>query len=70
MIRISKRYPLPTRHKTTKYPWTLMKVGDSFFVKGRFRDNLNSSRDWAQKHTGFTFVMRQTTQGVRIWRSK
>lgn len=57
-----------------KYPWPLMKVGDSFFVPDADPDlatrrAMNSGRSFARAHPGKRrFTSRITPKGVRIWR--
>jgi hypothetical protein len=57
-----------------RYPWKELKINDSFFVPCAeidlvgTRNALSSCRSWAQKKTGYKFVLRTMNQGIRVWR--
>lgn len=74
---IDKDVPAPTRRRhgpQYKYPFKLMKVGDSFYVAGRatsiisVRSALN--RFIKVKSPTWEFRTQQDANGVRIWRIK
>lgn len=68
--------PMPgSRSGLRKYPFELMKIGDSFFVPTLKSFNstqaslLRSAADFAKNHKpNARFVTRRTASGVRIWR--
>lgn len=82
-IVIDRDIPVPGRRNTTgsrsKFPWTKMNVGDSFFVAGYSREG------GPRKHTkmgttmGYKLVpnsswivrdaREKNTKGVRVWRT-
>lgn len=82
-IVIDRNIPVPSRRNTTgmrsKFPWTKMKVGDSFFVEGYSRNG--SSRNSTKMGTtmGYKLVPNSSwvvrdvrengAKGVRVWRT-
>jgi hypothetical protein len=73
MICIDTKIPMPMPHSTkAKYPWRILKVGESFLVPGtdriRLLNGLTSCRAHAQMKTGFRFALRCNSYGVRVWR--
>lgn len=81
-IRISEKYPVPRARSTNrcKYPWTTMKVGQSFYVGiSRFPhlDLETMHHHWfsrisnANKRFKRTFTHRkEKSRGIRVWRVK
>jgi len=88
MIEIDSGIPLPVRIRNGgrgghhKYPWYVMKRGDSFFMPASHArviytrsSILNSAKSYAKRNKlAMTFTTRATLegkrQGVRIWRVK
>ena len=67
MYKIEKNIDIPP-HKNTRYPFGVMKVGDSFFVEGGKSNALScAARLHARRHGG-KFTVRQVDGGVRVWR--
>lgn len=68
-INIERGAPLPkpARVGCEKYPWTRMKVGDSFFTTTR-RGSMSGAIYLAQLKTGFKFSGRSEPGGTRVWR--
>ena len=71
-FKIEKNVPLP--RSRSKYPWTEMEVGDSFFVPGRDGDAVigcfgKQAKDWGWKFSART-RHEQGIFGVRVWRIK
>ena len=67
-MRIAKGVKIP-RAKGPKYPWSRLKVGDSFFVSNppkQFPDQVYRN---ARKR-GRTFIYRNVRGGIRVWRTK
>jgi hypothetical protein len=52
-----------------KYPFDELQPGQSFFVSGKKRKDLAGSAALAQCRTGFKFVIIDSLDGVRVWRS-
>lgn len=57
-----------------RYPWKLMNVGQSFFVRSaeaelkRAWNRMSSNRAQAQRATGYRFAIRRAPGGLRVWR--
>jgi hypothetical protein len=68
MIKIDKNVPVPNNRN--KYPWSDLKVGDSFYVDrdiSWFRTQVSRANATRKpKH----FVIRKEGDGCRIWRDK
>jgi hypothetical protein len=62
-IGIEKGVPVPHGHRTTKYPWPEMEIGDSFFAPTKSPNPTN-----AQKRYGYKFTCRTVDGGYRVWR--
>jgi hypothetical protein len=63
----------PPKSGSTKYPFPIMQVGDSFFVPNVRRENFCSCIANARfKNPGTNFTTRRVTEngvkGVRVWR--
>tara|TARA_R110000868_G_scaffold375776_1_gene640444 strand:+ start:208 stop:480 length:273 start_codon:yes stop_codon:yes gene_type:complete len=64
--------------RKTKYPWSEMKVGQSFYVilnrktMVQLQNNLSGcARSWAKRNgLDWDFATQQVEGGVRIWRIK
>jgi hypothetical protein len=71
MYRISTSYPLPMNGTQggRGYPWTVLKVGESFLIKEPPK-RIDNQCHLAGKRHGKRFVYRKTLQGVRVWRAK
>jgi hypothetical protein len=68
MVTIDKDVPLPpVTH--SKYPWASLNVGDSFLTHFKSTNSAAACKSDAQKRTGFTFIVRLTSEGVRVWRT-
>jgi len=80
MYKIEKSVPIPelALGGVAKYPFTEMKVGDSFFVpiiEGRPLKNVavavsSASFKPSIKKLGYKYTVRQLKTGVRCWRVK
>lgn len=81
-IKIENNVPVPSpKLSKAKYPWTELAVGQSFFVRCgggdliKLRNSMTSSRNWAQRKTGWVFALRQVRMdskvgsGIRAWRT-
>lgn len=73
-IERGKPIPKPFRgHNVEKYPWSSLKVGESFFVEGnpkKTQKRLSAGAVQASECGKGTFCTRQTDDGVRVWRIK
>lgn len=76
IIEINKNVPIPNftpEAKNRIYPFNTMKVGDSFFVKGKKRATIRAAaysyKNYNQK-TDFNFIIRDEKGGLRVWRTK
>ena len=69
MMKIDKHVPMPrdTRGTKPKYPWRLMKIGDSFFTPIK-PVNLTNQKYMAQLRTGYKFSWQAVKGGTRVWR--
>lgn len=72
MIRIQSNIPAPPAKRggrKPKYPWASMRVGDSFFVQGKSRDQIATTAYSAGTRYGYKFTVAEVQNGVRIWRT-
>lgn len=79
---VQSHVPLPQdRNRSSRYPFPLMKIGDSFFVEtgkmekkkieGRATAVRASSHNWAQKNAPERkFITRIEATGFRVWRAE
>jgi hypothetical protein len=81
-LRRSKLLPEPDPPQEIgrkKYPFEALSIGDNFLVsckpeaRVKILNSLTSCRNWQQRKTaragrGKRFALRQTTDGVRVWR--
>ena len=81
MITIDKAVPIPETKKTGKrrslYPFENMEVNDSFLVPNPLklttlilRNRVNSAAAYHSKIDGMKFTVRDTVEGIRVWRTK
>jgi len=74
MIKVDKNKQIP-KNPMKKYPWDLLKVGDSFFHECSIQQLTSAATRWRkyqqvnQKHTART-VTENGKKGARIWRTK
>ena len=70
MFDIQANVPVPKRTnvKSSKYPWTLMDVDESFEVPDGKIKSLRTTAYAAGKRLGMKFIAREMEGGVRIWR--
>ena len=62
--------PPPASRRRCKYPFAVMKVGDSFFVPGGKRSTIRSAVHTRRKaHPNERWVVRTKDNGVRVWRA-
>lgn len=80
---IDRNIPIPARRNTTgqrsQFPWTRLKVGDSFFAPGYARAHATSKRPKMGTTMGYklvpnsSWVVRDALEngkiGVRVWRT-
>lgn len=72
-MKVERNVKIPTRKRASKYPWSDLKVGDSFFVHGAEKmyamyaavANYNKKLKKPIKIT-----LRKEGDGVRVWRIK
>lgn len=78
---IDKNIPLspkrPPIHRTSKYPWDEMEVGDSFLVRFGDKKTKRSVQStvvgavvYRQKHSEHRYTTRALDEGIRVWRIK
>lgn len=76
LLEIEKGIEVPSGRCETKYPFSRMEVGDSFFVpcaqavKRKLQSNLGAYglRCASNQKSGQKFVTRQVEGGIRVWR--
>ena len=71
MIEIEKNIPISKTTSGTgssRYPWNLMDIGDSFFVKDVKRSSISAQASTAGTIAGKKFITRSVEGGTRIWR--
>jgi hypothetical protein len=72
---LQKGVPIPPAQpkRTSKYPFTSMKVNDSFFTTGAMAASVQHLARRSTKHLGWNFTSRAVTEngqrGVRCWRT-
>lgn len=70
MIAIDKDIPLPqARSRNAKYPLANMQVGDSFLLP-EGKSNARVAVYGRAKKLGVKVTVRQTTDGLRVWRTQ
>jgi len=80
-IKIDKNVPMPVMQgRESKYPFSEMEVGDSFFVAGMTSNQMNNASSHYRKKHGWSFICRNVefydegpginVKGARIWRVK
>lgn len=71
MFKIDKGIPIPSR---MKYPFHMMRVGDSFHVKFRTPNMrmvskiTSAASSYGRKH-GHKYVSKADKDGLRVWRA-
>lgn len=73
MATIEKGIPIPmSRSRSRVYPFGEMEVGDSFLIKYGDKDvrTMYSSASYYGKRNSKKFTIRQTPEGIRVWRTK
>jgi hypothetical protein len=77
-FKLEDDVPMPEDASNSKYPFTTMNVGQSFFAEGTTPTRLNNATSAARKK-GRKFLMRQTEEanaegkmvkGTRTWRKE
>lgn len=54
--------------RPAKYPWRMMQIGDSFFVKNLDKRSISSMASLHGRMLGMKFSCRQEGDGMRVWR--
>ena len=71
MYKIEKNIPIGVVNQT-KYPFSKMEVGDSFFVKGdkkKITAVTVAATTYKKNTEGTNFISRRNESGVRVWRT-
>lgn len=71
MINIEENIPIPSQEYLGRgeiYPWSRMKIGDSFLVPVKKEHLVRCAAYNICKRTGKKFTIRKTIDGVRVWR--
>lgn len=74
MIKIDKGIPVPKLggSRPSKYPFSQMAVGDSFFCSGSSQSNLSTRARQVGRGMGGKFSVRKAVEngvaGFRVWR--
>ena len=63
--------PIPPVASNRKYPFGLLKVGQSFYVEGHTTTGnvCSATYRYKQMHPGTDFTARIVSGGVRVWRT-
>lgn len=74
-IQTRKDLPVPPRGSTGKYPWRVMKPGESFLIEAETPTRVKAAHAQvaaAARRTGRRFTARHVKPdgGVRVWRTK
>lgn len=73
MIAVEKKKSIPAPPKRGRkpiYPWTTMQKGDSFlFPRKVGMANARASAWLASSRSSAKFIVRETEEGVRCWRT-
>lgn len=68
MIDVEKDVPMPESRVRQSYPYELMRVGESFWVRGvKLQSMYNTNFRWGRKLSR-RFVARVEGDGIRVWR--
>ena len=68
---VDKKIPLPPASYRGKYPFEIMKIGESFFIAEgdpRTMRVRSAASVFTRRHRDYIFVVRAVEGGVRIWR--
>lgn len=70
-IKVEKGIPIPPKgnNKASKYPYALLEVGDSFFVKDKNATKFSASAYIQARKLGIKITVRNDKGGVRVWRT-
>lgn len=63
-----KKKPVIKLPKSRKYPFSTMKVGDSFFLEGKLGTIAPSASQYNKSLAPKKFCCRTVEGGVRVWR--
>lgn len=73
MYKIEKNIPVAKLQPSgSKYPFTKMEVGDSFFVKGDLKKRQAVAvavYNYKLSNKGIGFCTRTNDEGIRVWRT-
>lgn len=64
---VERGVPVPKTRTLRRYPFSLLDVGDSFFVPGGNVLHMRSCAGWHQRK-GKRFTVRAADGGARVWR--
>ncbi len=76
MFKIEKNIPMLKCEGSYKYPFPIMKVGDSFFVPlngstlSIVGNNVRTAARYYHTKNDSKFTVRKADDGVRVWRIK
>lgn len=73
MVKIEKGIPIPPRvcgRRSTRYPWTEMRVGDSFMIRNKKPATVHAQVNQARKTYDAQYTVRAVAGGFRVWRVK
>jgi hypothetical protein len=66
---IEKGIPLPAITHPSRWPFSRMEIGDSFFIPSSSCKSLSSSAHEAAKRLNRKFTRRKVAGGIRVWRT-
>jgi hypothetical protein len=69
-IQIEDGVAIPKDRRKEKYPWTTLKIGQSFLFPAELQQNspYQSAKSASLRHAPKTFIARKTPGGTRCWR--
>jgi hypothetical protein len=71
MVDIVDTVPLPEKRvRASRYPWSSMSVGQSFFIEGAMAQSVReTAAQYKRRHPGWDYTTRREGAGLRVWRT-
>ena len=69
VVQVESGLPVPPRRwRRTRWPWSVLEVGENFLAAGMSMATMSSGSTHAGRRLGRRFVCRTEIDGVRVWR--